>query len=344
MGILLLRAIEQEDLGRIKKHLDRGANPNKLTPNGTPEFFYAFEKGNLDIIELFLQYRLNLNLVDQSGANILNRVIRTLKRSEHLETIVRLILVAGFDLNAPVTSTSVANFPINTAFDQLVFIQGATEFMHLFLEFGAKLQSDSEYMSVFGHKVLASNLVSNIDLLPDITWTETHLMTAIKNNVPMEVLVYLKNACEEITNPSKIIDEAIKENNLAFLQYFMDYEMRKTAPVIRAATLGMIDILKYFVQSGADINYRDHLGNTALITCARERPYMVEVICNFAETDVHIINNNGSTALDTVLTFGINSKPYNAVAALVRKGATSDKLLGLEKQLPGITEFIKSKT
>ena len=67
--------------------------------------------------------------------------------------------------------------------------------------------------------------------------------------------------------------------------------------LIYAARNGNLDLIKKSLRKGADVNYQDHRGETALICAARKNE---SEICQFllgAGADITIANSRGNNAL-----------------------------------------------
>jgi hypothetical protein len=91
----LLQALWNEDLGRIKDLLEKGADPNAQTSCGTRPLLIAAKKGNTEIIRILIESGAQVDGRDKSGLTPLMSAA-SVGKAGNVETLI----AAAADLNA----------------------------------------------------------------------------------------------------------------------------------------------------------------------------------------------------------------------------------------------------
>jgi ankyrin repeat protein len=97
----LIEACKQNDLGRVRELLDRGADPNLQNEHGQTALWWASYWGNIDVVRLLLDYGTDPNLQASGGWTALMYGWTALMYASRLghTGIVRLLLDHGADPN-----------------------------------------------------------------------------------------------------------------------------------------------------------------------------------------------------------------------------------------------------
>jgi ankyrin repeat protein len=104
--------------------------------------------------------------------------------------------------------------------------------------------------------------------------------------------------------------EAIKQHVLAGTDLNLKDPFGGSSPIISAGLFGKIEIVKILVDAGADVNFINNDGSTALHTAAFFcRPEIVQILLDNG-IDKTVRNNMGSTAYESVAGAFKDVKPF----------------------------------
>jgi len=117
--------------------------------------------------------------------------------------------------------------------------------------------------------------VENINQSLDMEDDDNIFFLAIKHKVDIEILRLLVDSGLDIDYANElgvgILDEAINCGDLEFIKYLVEEKglnpivtKRKSGftPLMQAVSYGFIDIVKYLLQNGADMEQKDNFGFT----------------------------------------------------------------------------------
>jgi ankyrin repeat protein len=123
-------------------------------------------------------------------------------------------------------------------------------------------------------KILKSGIDINQPL--ELEDTDNIFFYAIKHKVDVEILKLLIENGLDLTYTNElgigILDEALNYDDLDFIKYLVEEKNlnplvtnRKSGftPIMQVASYGYLDIVKYLVKKGADIEERDNFGFNA---------------------------------------------------------------------------------
>lgn len=130
------------------------------------------------------------------------------------------------------------------------------------------------------------------------------------------------------TNVDKIVPKIIKKNDLYSLEYLVDKEMLDpngkletkeghTFPIILASMSGNLDIVKYFISKGCDLDVRDsERGNTPIMWAARSGCFEI------VEYFLGLIQEHKMTVYTT-----ISKRPYYLRSPFYKESGEHDILI-----------------
>ena len=84
LGRDFLQAVKDSDMFRAREMLDRGIDPNALSPNGWTGVTYASANGNVEMIRLLIGYGTDINKADKDGWTPLMFAAFQVKASHYL--------------------------------------------------------------------------------------------------------------------------------------------------------------------------------------------------------------------------------------------------------------------
>lgn len=102
-GNALFKAINSNDVDKVKSLLEEGANPQQVNSFGSPPLSHAASLGHNDIVEVLLDYVVDINQKDRRG----HTALMTSVISGNLPLVTTLI-DAGVDINAQSETGSTA--------------------------------------------------------------------------------------------------------------------------------------------------------------------------------------------------------------------------------------------
>ena len=118
--------------------------------------------------------------------------------------------------------------------------------------------------------------VENINVTLDIDDCENIFFLAIKKKVDVDILKLLIDSGLDLgyedSNGIGIFDECMNYNNLDFIKYLVEEKNfnpnvtnRKSGftPLMQAVSYGYLDIVKYLVNLGVDVDIKDNFGFSA---------------------------------------------------------------------------------
>lgn len=122
--------------------------------------------------------------------------------------------------------------------------------------------------------------------------------------------------------------EAIDVNDIEFIETYIDnggninvkgtipaspylQEMREMTPIMATAFYGRPRLMKIFIQNGAELNWTNEFGDTALIMAARIQYASLVRLLTKAGAKKDIRNNNGKTAFDEACNSLLRSRYSN---------------------------------
>lgn len=126
-----------------------------------------------------------------------------------------------------------------------------------------------------------------------------------------------------------------------------------TTLLMVASALGRIELVRFLLEKGADINAQDKYGDTALMDAASDHPEVVELLLEKG-ADVNIRNKLGKTALEWAI--GLEKPNIDSIRILLEKGAgasnaeelmsTAEKMIKhytCSKEFYELTKFFNKK-
>jgi len=216
---------------------------------------------------------------------------------------VELLLTSGADV-------SLADREGNTALHMASFL-GRTDLVRLLLKAGA----DPELRNHLGF--------SSLDNVA-ITWSEGledyyhHVERVLDTTLDLEkiraerpkilrLLASESTTPPDLAPPVSIWQAAMTGNTAAIEQHVgagtdlnLKEDLSGSTPLMVASTFGQVEVARFLISEGADLDARNNSGGTALhVACFFSQPAIVELLLN-AGADPNAVNSRGLTPLDVV--------------------------------------------
>ena len=222
----LIRAIVTKRIDTVKLLLEAGANPNLPSAQGTPLYHAVTVASSPDIVALLIKYGADVNLVYEKGSEKwppLNAAIRwTLSPESKQVEIARLLIKAGANLEQ---ANAHGGTPLRTALDGNRY-----HLVKLLLEAGAD-----------------PNRISDMKFV-DFVEGDVPIFTAISQYGVHKDIRIIKLMLDHGANPNYRNNRLYED--LPVLSH--DSMWNGTSPLMSAAELGYIEVVRLLLERGAD--------------------------------------------------------------------------------------------
>ena len=241
---------------------------------------------------------------------------------ENKSELIKLLIEKGADPNTVVNE--------NTGQTLLMWVaqNGHNELVEVLIEAGADINTTSiQKMTALNYAINANKLdaiklfiENGIDPDTVIDKYETTLLMWAARNGHNDLVEALIEAGADINTTSiqkmTALNYAINANNLDAIKLFIEngidpdmvIDKYETTLLMWAAKNGHNELVEVLIKAGADINKKDKIGESALITaCFWEQPKIAKIIIN-AGGNVNITNNYGTTPLITAVKYKVNDE------------------------------------
>lgn len=245
----LLRAVDQGDFTKVKDSLNKGADINAQSNQGTPLSLASFN-GHIEIVEFLIEKGADINMrVEKGGQTPLIAAI------VGREEIAKLLVEKGADVNvkdnagwSPLTWASATN---------------RAEIAKLLIDKGAPIneknnqgQTSLMFASKWGYIEIVELLIDKkveINMQMDDGWTA--LMDAIDSDqIEIAKLLIEKGADVNLKSKSRALET----------QEGKSVQFGGWTALMVAAFKGHTEIAKLLIEKGADLNAKDEHGQTPL--------------------------------------------------------------------------------
>ena len=290
-------------LFNVPPHREAMAHPSlgELTvdiPQSGQNIWAAAADGDLDAIRGELKKSVFIDAKSDCGLTPLH--VATL---ENQPASVELLLAHGADV-------SLADREGNTALHMAAFL-GRTDLVRLLLKAGA----DPELRNHLGF--------SSLDNVA-ITWSAGledyyhHVERVLKTTLDLEqiraerpqilrLLASESTTPPDLAPPVSIWQAAMTGNTPAVEQHIgagtdlnLKEDLSGSTPLMVATTFGQVEVARFLISEGAELDARNNSGGTALhVACFFSQPAIVELLLN-AGADPNAGNSRGLTPLDVV--------------------------------------------
>ncbi len=280
----LVEAVREKDAATVESLLEAGADPNITSANGDPILKTAIFAVNssMEVIELLVEHGADVNALDKDGNPLLPQVAQK-PRPE----VVQLLLDAGADVNTKMNAND-----------------GPTYFIDAPVLIHAVLGNQAEVVEV----LIANGADVN---LAERSYQDTALHLAAYGNRAEIVTILLEGGADpgQFNTFGAPLHFAAVNNSLDAIQALLDggadvnildgNDLTPMMTAIRDARPPLVaGLVSTFLANGADPNWQDKTGYTALHYAAREG--RIEAISLLVEhgADLNLENNGGKTPLD----------------------------------------------
>jgi ankyrin repeat protein len=346
----LYAAAEQSDPSMTEKLLKAGADPNVALMSGETPLMAAATRGNVDTVKALLKGGANPNLKEENAGQTALMWALSKKQVGSVEALVK----GGADVNAA----------SKTGFTPLMFAaqQGDAASERTLIKAGAKVNEAQPKTGLTALMVAAAMV--NTDAVDALLEAEANPNAVDTNGYAAlhrvvrdsdygidygrraQILTVVQSLLKHGANPNLRIEQdkakaadEIKRGANAFYGKrtavtVTEIILTGATPVVLAAEVSNLDVIKALVEAGADPNIATDSGTTALMMVSgagtdvqrarepEERAFVVPVAKYLVEhgADVNAAGQFGWTALHAAAYQGINEE----IEYLVSKGAKID--------------------
>ncbi len=304
-----------------KMLLEAGAKPNIKGLYGRTALHYAATKSNSRLVKILLDYKANPNIINEGRETPLDELISTQRpnlksakllieksKLDHEDDyygsylhqaaargrvqIIDILLDAGMDIN-------LKNFQGLTALD-IAIAEKNTETIKFLLKKGAKITKNG-YTNIFEAFVKSKDIEF-------IKWLlENHYDEEMVTDAAFEACYY---------------------GNLEILKTFIENGLNinvgekysKETLLMKASYNGQVNIVRYLIEKGSDVNLKSSEKNTALMFAAGGGHLEIVKILVEKGSDLNAVNKYGWNALMQAVL--VNH--YKIVEYLLEKGSKTD--------------------
>lgn len=292
----LMIAAQWGDLPTVQLLLQNGADPVAVNSTEKNALIFASSKGHFEIVSLLLTYPTNINSKDENEYTALSYAIK-----EGFLLICQLLFNHG---------ASLANEEVSPL--SLAAKNGDVEIYQLLIAKGADIHQESPDRSTPLSKAAAAGHLDACKLLVSKGADIDHI-----NQKGFSILAL-----------------AARSGSVELVEYFLakgatlDNANRIHPPLMEAASIKNIDLVKIFIAHGASVNQPDLFGGTALFNSCKENSLEITTLLLQAGADPNIANRDKTTAL----TYAAMGGSIEIVKLLISYGATlfSDQHYGFK--------------
>lgn len=257
------------------KHIQskNGNDVNKLTHDGRTYVFWAAYKGNLAFMEYLLNKGAKTDLTDDKGYTILNFAAAT---GQQDTKVYDFCLENGANLETDLTPKTANALLLSAPYDKDFAL------INYFTSKGLDINSiDADGNGIFNYVAKTGN----IDLLKKL----------IEKGIKGTDNAFLFAAYGTRRKP----------NTLDFYKYLESVDLNpKNASIkgetplhVLAARRENLELIKYFIEKGLDVNTLDHNGNSPFINAAKRNNLETIALLFKQLKDVNQLNKKGESAL-----------------------------------------------
>ncbi|MDG7052918.1 MAG: ankyrin repeat domain-containing protein, partial [Wolbachia endosymbiont of Alcedoecus sp.] len=313
----LLIAVEEEDLGKVKDNIRRGANVNAQSRLGWASVFWAIQKNNLNIVKLLVNNGADINAKDNESWIPLHWAAQLSSLD-----VVKYIVERGANVNA---LTADGRTPLDLA------VQRNYVNIINFLK-KAQLDLDKELLTAVQDGDLnkvegLANQGAGLNTKGSNDWTLLHF-AAFSNKFDIVKFLLDKNAnikAKDVYGNTPLHVAAQYDSKLEIVKFLLDKNAsgindvnnNSSTPLHLAIQGNKPSTVKLLLNKGANINAKDKDGKTPLGLAVQE-----------GYTDIVQIIEQVQSDLDKELLTAVQNGDLNKVKSLISRSAnvnTRDK-------------------
>lgn len=256
------------DLSILSFLLQKGANINTKDTNGRTVLQNAIEQSNTHLIEYLLANDAEINVQDMWA-----QVAHLLFTFQHNHKMVQHLVDKGLDVNDHSWDTNSAFLMFSEKFDITM--------MKALLEKGAdvNIREDNSYTAL--HYTISDEKIETMKYL-------------IENGADV-------NADTGLRSLNRPIYTALAFNEIETLKYLIAHENINHQDVnkifLRTIDKGNVELIKYCIQHGADVDAQNEYGESSLHLAASENQIAIVQYLLKNGANIHAVDNNGNTPL-----------------------------------------------
>ena len=272
----LIEKVNNETIKFLLEYKENGVN--KLTHDGRTYIFWAAYKDNLEMLQYLVDNGAKTNIIDHHGYSILNFAAVT-GQQNHI--LYDFLISHGADITE--TNRNGAN-PLLLVSPFLKDDKLINYFTNKGIDFNSK---DDDGNGIFNYAVKKGN----IQVLDLLIKKGADYKTPSKNG--SNAFIFASQGTRGSSN--KLLTYKYLEN--LGLQPNITTDDGFTPLHALAYNNKDINIFKYFIEKGLDINQSDMNGNTAFLNAAHKNNIEIITFLSNYVNDINEINKNGQTAL-----------------------------------------------
>jgi serine/threonine-protein phosphatase 6 regulatory ankyrin repeat subunit B len=314
--IHLMQAAAAGDLGRAQELLEAGVNVNAADKGRWTPLFIAAHQGHVAVLRLLMSHGADIDRLNRNGETAL-----MVAAAAGQFASLQVLLVAGADaqrcnrqgMTASDVARDTGNELLASAFDSIVAQARAASSTRNTTAGTTTASTSTSSTSMPG--AAAPRAVSSGKFVPRPG--PTMLLQAIERNDANALTRLLTELRQSGNNLADVMSQvgALDSRNDSWLQD------KRLTPLMAAAYLGHVPLLKLLLMHGADVDQVDFFGHTALIWAARSGHS--EVVQALVEAGANIEHSYlCETALATAAAHGRTA----TVKVLLRSGACADPI------------------
>lgn len=251
----------------------KGNDVNKLTHDGRTYIFWAANKGNVELVQYLINNGAKTNITDDKGSTIINFAAGS---GQANTKVYDLLIAQGADLKKDLTLSGANALLLAAPYD--------TDFslINYFMSKGLDINStDHDGNGVFNYAARTGN-ISLMDQL---------LKKGIKGND--NAFIFASQGARGITNKIEVYNYLEQVG----LRPTAVSNTGNTALHALAARGKDLEVIKYFIDRGADVNQPDTLGNTPFMNAAGQNSLEVVRLFSKSLKNINHTNKKGVSAL-----------------------------------------------